>query len=160
MIPAPLTLFQATVHPDWLDYNNHMTEGFYGYLFGNASDAFIDYARLDASYRARTNCTIYTAETHICFLRELPVNAPLSFTTQLLGHDSKRIQVYHQMFNAQANFLAATFEAMMLHVSQDTGQVVPLPVEIQGWLGEIAAAHSKLEWPERAGRAIKMPDRA
>jgi carnitine 3-dehydrogenase len=157
MISAPLSLYQTTVHPDWLDYNYHMTEGYYGYAFGFASDAFIDYARMDAAYRARSNCTIYTVETHICFLRELPVDSPLNFTTQLLGYDEKRFHVFHQMFNSDANYLAATFESMMLHVNQELGRVVPFPAEIQAWLGEIAAAHSQLERPKQVGRAIKMP---
>lgn len=159
MIPAPLTLYQTTVHPDWLDYNNHMTEGYYGYAFGFASDAFIDYARLDTAYRSRSNCTIYTVETHICFLRELPVNARLHFTTQLLGYDEKRFHVFHQMFNTQENYLAATFESMMLHVNQELGRVVPFPVEIQNWLAEIADAHSKLALPKQVGRSITMPSR-
>lgn len=157
MIPTPLTLYQATVHSDWLDYNDHMTEGYYGVLFGHASDAFIDYALLDAAYRAKTNCTIYTVETHTCFLRELPANASLEFTTQLLGYDSKRLHVFHQMFNSKANYLAATFETMMLHVNQEIGRVVTFPIEIQRWLDEIANAHSNLEWPEQVGRSIKMP---
>jgi carnitine 3-dehydrogenase len=61
------------------------------------------------------------------------------------------------MFNAQANYLAATFETMMLHVNQESGRVVPLPIEIQRWLGQIANAHSKLERPEQAGRSIQSP---
>lgn len=159
MIPAPLTLYQTAVHPDWLDYNNHMTEGYYGYVFGYASDAFIDYVRLDADYRAKTSCTIYTVETHICFLRELPVNAPLHFTTHLLGHDEKRLHVFHRMFNAEADYLAATFETMMLHVNQEIGRVVPMPKDVQSRLAEIAEAHSILEKPPEAGRSIHMPQR-
>jgi acyl-CoA thioesterase FadM len=156
-IPTPLTLYQTTVHPDWLDYNNHMTEGYYGYVFGYASEAFIDYVRLDAAYRARTNCTIYTVETHICFLRELPAGAPLHFTTQLLGADAKRMHVFHKMFHAEEGYLAATFETMMLHVNQEIGRVVPFPDEIQAWLREIMAAHSTLERPKQVGRSIQMP---
>jgi acyl-CoA thioesterase FadM len=157
MIPTPLTLYQTTVQPEWLDYNNHMTEGYYGYVFGYVSDAFIDYARMDADYRARTNCTIYTVETHICFLRELPAGAPLNFTTQLLGTDAKRMHVFHKMFHTEDGYLAATFESMMLHVNQEIGRVIPMPVEIQQWLAEIAAAHSELERPKQVGRSIQMP---
>jgi acyl-CoA thioesterase FadM len=136
-----------------------MTEGYYGYVFGYASDSFIDYARLDAGYREKTNCTIYTVETHICFLRELPVDAPLHFTTQLLGYDEKRFHVFHQMYHGTENYLAATFESMMVHVNQEIGRVVPMPPEIQEWLGEIMAAHEILERPKQAGRSINIPNR-
>jgi acyl-CoA thioesterase FadM len=156
-IEAPLQLYQDVVRPEWLDYNNHMTEGYYGYVFGYVSDAFIDYARMNAAYRQRTNCAIYTVETHIAFLRELPAGAPLRFTTQLLGTDAKRMHIFHQMFEAKANYLAATFESMMLHVDQNIGRVVRMPDEIQQWLVQIAAAHATLERPQQVGRSIQMP---
>ncbi|MCB0153704.1 MAG: thioesterase family protein, partial [Anaerolineae bacterium] len=84
-IEAPLTLHTAVVQPDWLDYNRHMTEGYYGVAFGFVTDAYMDFVGLDAAYRQGTGCTIYTVETHICFLRELKAGEPLTFTTQLLA---------------------------------------------------------------------------
>ena len=45
IIEAPLQLVTVVVLPEWLDYNEHMAEGYYGVAFGNASDAFIDYIR-------------------------------------------------------------------------------------------------------------------
>jgi acyl-CoA thioester hydrolase len=160
MVEAPLSLYNDFVRPEWLDYNQHMTEGFYGVAFGNASDAFIDFARLDAAYRARTQGAVYTVETHICFLRELKKGAPLRFTTQLLGHDTRRMHIFHQMFHADEGFLAATFEAMMLHVDQRVGRVAPMPPEIVAWLGEILAAHAMLPWPEQVGRVIQRLNRS
>lgn len=160
MIEAPLQLYQDVVRPQWIDYNRHMTEGYYAVVFGNASDAFIDYARMDAAYRARTNGTIYTVETHLCFLREVKEATPLHFTTQLLGCDAKRMHVFHQMWavpkgNNDSKYLAATFETMMLHVNQDSGRVSPFPDEIYRWLQEIRATHAPLPWPEQAGRSIR-----
>ena len=38
-VPSPLTLHQGTVPPEWVDYNNHMTESRYLQAFGDASDA-------------------------------------------------------------------------------------------------------------------------
>lgn len=160
MIEAPLQLYQDVVRPQWIDYNRHMTEGYYAVVFGNASDAFIDYARMDAAYRARTNGTIYTVETHLCFLREVKEATPLHFTTQLLGYDAKRMHVFHQMWavpedNDDSNYLAATFETMMLHVDQNSGRVSPFPADIHAWLAQIQAAHALLPWPEQVGRTIK-----
>jgi acyl-CoA thioester hydrolase len=61
------------------------------------------------------------------------------------------------MFEAKANYLAATFESMMLHVDQNIGRVVRMPDEIQQWLVQIAAAHATLERPQQVGRSIQMP---
>jgi len=160
MIDVPLTLYHEVVRPQWIDYNGHMTEGYYAVVFGNASDSFIDYARMDAAYRANTHGTIYTVETHLCFLREVKEGTPLHFTTQLLGCDAKRMHVFHQMLvhpveKGEARYLAATFETMMLHVNQDSGRVSPFPDDIRAWLKQIQAAHASLPWPEQVGRAIQ-----
>ncbi|MCB8945033.1 MAG: thioesterase family protein [Ardenticatenaceae bacterium] len=156
MIEAPLALYTAVVLPEWLDYNQHMTEGFYGVVFGNASDAFIDYMGMGAAYRERTQGTIYTVEAHTTFLREVKGGSPLRFTTQLLGFDAKRMQVFHQMFQADEGFLAATFETMMLHVNQATMRVTPFPPEILANFEAVYAVHGRGERPLQVGRAIKQ----
>ena len=155
-IPAPLELYTTTVQPEWLDYNNHMTEGFYAVVFAHASDEFIDYVGLDAAYRSRTNCTVYTAESHISYLRELKLGSPLRFTTQLLGYDAKRMHIFHRMFHAEDGFLTAVFETMMLHVDQTKGRVVPMPPEILAKFAAIQASHQRLPRPDKVGKGIAM----
>jgi acyl-CoA thioesterase FadM len=155
-IPAPLELYTTNVQPEWLDYNNHMTEGFYAVAFANASDEFIDYVGLDAGYRSRTNCTVYTAESHISYLHELKLGSPLRFTTQLLGHDAKRMHIFHCMFHAKDGFKAAVFETMMLHVDQTKDRVVPMPLEVLAKFAAVQISHQALPMPEKAGRRISM----
>ena len=158
-IEAPLALYTTVVQSEWLDYNQHMTEGFYGVVFGYTSDAFIDYIGLDADYRARSGCTIYTVETHTSFLREVKAASPLRLTTQLLGYDVKRLHVFHQMYQVEENYLAATMEAMMLHVNQEP-RTVPMPSEILAHLATIYEAHTiTLPRPPQAGSAISMPQK-
>jgi acyl-CoA thioester hydrolase len=155
-IGAPLDLYSVVVPSEWLDYNEHMTEGYYGVAFGNASDAFIDYMGMGAGYRLRTQGTIYTVEAHTSFLREVKVGSTLRFTSQLLGHDAKRMQVFHQMYHADEGYLAATFETMMLHVNQATMQVTPFPPEVLARFEAVYAVHRELERPLQVGRAIKQ----
>jgi acyl-CoA thioester hydrolase len=156
MIEAPLQLYTTVVLPEWLDYNEHMTEGYYGVAFGNASDAFIDYMGMGAAYRLRTQMTIYTVEAHTSFLREVKIGSTLRFTTQLLGHDAKRMQVFHQMVHADEGYVAATFETMMLHVNQATMQVTPFPPEILARFEAVYIVHKELDRPSQVGRAIKQ----
>lgn len=156
MIEAPLALYTAVVLPEWLDYNEHMTEGYYGVAFGNVSDAFIDYMGMGAAYRLRTQGTIYTVEAHTSFLREVKLGSTLRFTTQLLGYDAKRMQVFHQMFHGDEGYLVATFETMMLHVNQATMQVTPFPPDILIRFETVYALHKELARPSQVGRAIKQ----
>ena len=36
--PEPLRVWSTVVPPEWIDYNGHLTEGYYGVAFGQASD--------------------------------------------------------------------------------------------------------------------------
>ena len=154
-IAAPLELARAQVLPEWIDYNRHMMDGYYAVAFSRATDAFMDYIGLDASYRTATHGTIYTAEMHLTYLRELKEGARLRFTTQLLGSDVKRIHVFHCMYT-DADYLAATSEWMLLHVDQTLGRVAPMPEHVTARLAQIMEAHAALPRPAQAGRAVSM----
>ena len=155
-IPAPLALYSTTVHSAWIDYNHHMMDGYYGVPFSWATDAFLDCVGLDAAYREQSGCTCYTAEGHTLFLRELKEGAPLRITTQLLGHDAKRIQLFHAMHHAAEGYLAATSEWMLIHVDPALGKGVPMPVATQEQLAAIYAALAALPMPPQAGRCIRL----
>ncbi|HTX28592.1 MAG TPA: thioesterase family protein [Streptosporangiaceae bacterium] len=141
------------VPPEWIDYNGHMMDAYYFMAFTEATEAFLDHVGLGAAYRARTGSGIYTAEGHLCFISGVAEGARLTYRTQLLGHDAKRLHVFHQITSEQV--LAATCELMFLHVSQD--HVTAVPNEAGAALAALAAAHAPLPRPEKAGRHIAMP---
>ncbi|MGH3256120.1 MAG: thioesterase family protein [Streptosporangiaceae bacterium] len=141
------------VPPEWIDYNGHMMDAYYFLAFTEATEAFLDHVGLGAAYQARTGSGIYTAESHLCFISGVAGGAALTYGTQLLGHDAKRLHVFHQMTSAGA--LAATCELMFLHVSQD--HVTPMPAEAAAAVAALAGAQTTLPRPEKAGRHIAMP---
>ncbi len=143
------------VPPEWIDYNGHMMDAYYFVAFTEATEAFLDYVGLGAAYRARTGSGIYTAESHLCFISGVTKGARLAYRTQLLGHDAKRLHVFHQM--TSADVITATCELMFLHVSRD--HVTPMPGEAAGAVTALAAAHAPLPRPGKAGRRIAMPAR-
>ncbi|MBV7329615.1 thioesterase family protein [Chloroflexi bacterium TSY] len=149
-----LTLLETTVQPEWLDYNDHMTEGYYAVAFGFATDAVLFHIGLE-EHKAKTGCTFYTAQTMITFVQELKLGDPLKFTTQLLGADRKRIHMFHQMLHKEKGYLAATVETMLLHFDQKLGEVVPMPDTIYQNVEPIAKAHAELPVPETAGLGVR-----
>ncbi|MCE7984673.1 MAG: thioesterase-like protein [Caldilinea sp. CFX5] len=153
---APLTLYTDLVRPEWIDYNQHMMDGYYAVAFSHATDAFLDYIGLHAGYRAQSGCSTYTAEGHILFLRELKAASPLRFTTQLLGYDAKRMHIFHAMHHATEGFLAATCEWMMIHVDAAQGRGAAMPAEVLARLAAIQASHATLPTPSQAGRVISL----
>jgi len=153
--PGGLSTGGRVVPPEWIDYNGHMMDAYYFMAFTEATEAFLDHVGLGAAYRARTGSGIYTAESHLCFLSPVTLGAALAYHTQLLGHDAKRLHVFHRMTGAGS--VAATCELMFLHVSGN--RVAPMPPEAVAVVAALAADHAALPRPDQAGRRIALPQR-
>jgi acyl-CoA thioester hydrolase len=156
-IPAPLRLHVATVLPEWTDYNGHLTESAYLLVFGDNADAFFRFFGIDEDYRAAGR-SVYTAETHLRHLREAGAGERLALSLQVLGVDSKRLHITHEMAGA-AGATVATAEQMLVHVDTREGKVAPFPEEIAARLRQIEAAHAVLGVPGYVGRVMRIPGR-
>jgi acyl-CoA thioester hydrolase len=154
-IPAPLQLYSASVAPEWVDYNDHLSEWAYLLIFGDGSDAFFRYVGVDEAYRA-SGRSLYTAETHLRHLREVKLNQQLTLTLQILGVDSRRLHLLHQMY--RGGECAATAEQLLLHVDTRAGRVTAFSAQLAATLERIASAHAELAVPAFAGRPIRAPD--
>jgi len=157
-VPAPLRLHEATVDEAWVDYNGHLTESAYLLIFGDSSDAFFRFFGVDDDYRA-SGKSLYTAETHLHNLREVRLGERLHLTLQVLGVDTKRLHIVHEMHD-HAGRLVATAEQMLLHVDTGAGKVSPFPDEIVRRLRQIRAGHSVLPVPSYVGHVMRLPDGA
>ncbi|MEU9503839.1 thioesterase family protein [Streptomyces sp. NPDC048196] len=124
---APL-LFRQTVRDDWIDYNGHLSEAYYVLVFGFATDALMDASGLDADYRERTGCSLYTVEAHVRYLREVARGSELTVRTAVLGVDGRKLRLLHEMFaGGPAGEPVATEELFLLHVDRSGGRAAPLP---------------------------------
>jgi acyl-CoA thioesterase FadM len=140
--------------PEWIDYNGHLMDGYYLVAFSDATEAVLDQLGFGPAYLERTGCTIYTAEAHVTYRREVTTGTPLSFETQILDHDEKRIHVFHTMVHGETRDPLATAELMFVHVRQSTGKVEPMPAESIGRVAALAAEHSAMPRPPAIGRSI------
>ena len=149
-----LQLYQGEVLPAWIDYNGHMNVAFYVLAFDQATDALLDYLGMDEAYREREQCSVFTLETHVNYLRELHLGEPLRITTQLLDYDAKRVHYFEQMFHAGEGYLAATTELIILHMDMRQRRGAPMPNAVQDKLAEIWEQHRQLPKPEQVGSVI------
>ena len=60
----PIRCWRATVPTDWIDYNNHLTEGYYGVAFGYSGDMLLEELGFDATYREAVSYTHLTLPTN------------------------------------------------------------------------------------------------
>ena len=155
-IAAPLRLHSAEVRPEWVDYNGHAHESRYLQVFGDTTDALLRGLGVDADYLAAGG-SYYTAETHLFHLGQARAGDRLHVETTLLGHDEKRLHLFHALHRSDDDALVATAEQMLLHVDTAAERAAPARPEVLARLARIAEAHAGLPRPERAGRAIRPP---
>lgn len=153
---GPLHLHEETVRPEWLDYNGHMNLAYYVVAFDHATDKFLHHVGLGEAYMRAEDRSVFVAETHVVYRRELTARAPMRFATQLLGHDGKRLHFIHHMYHAGEGFLAAANEIMALHVDLATRRTTPMPAGVMATLKALQTAHDLLPRPPEAGRSIGM----
>jgi acyl-CoA thioesterase FadM len=155
----PLRL-SGLVLPEWIDYNEHVMDGYYAVAFADATDACLEALGFGPSYWARTGSTIYTVESHVNFVREARLGDDLNFETLLLGADERRLRLFHTMTRAATGEVLATNELMCVHVDGALGRVSPMPMESFVVAQAMAKEHATLGWPDNAGRAIAMNPQA
>jgi len=156
---APLALHGESVLPEWVDYNGHMNVAFYVLIFDHATDAIQDFLDLGAAYREQTGGSVFVVESHVTYDQEVMEGASVSVTTQVLGADSKRLHLFHRMFETDSTIPVATNELMILHVDLNTRRVAPFPEIAQNRMTELVNSHKNLGKPQQSGRTITLSDK-
>lgn len=144
------------VQEDWIDYNGHLNMAYYNVLFDRAVDEIFLGLGLGPDYAKTRNASFFTAETHVCYLRELSAGMPVTATLQLIDFDNKRAHFYQELWNADENWLSATMEQMSLHIDLSARRVADWPKDVFQNLAGLAKAHENLPRPERSGRRIEI----
>lgn len=150
---VPFTSSVMEIEKDWIDYNGHLNMAYYHVLFDRCCDEALDLVGMGAAYARDRKLTIYTAEVHVCYVRELHLGHLVTASFQLLDHDDKRLRVYQELRHVDG-WLAATSESLSLHVDMNGPKVAPFPPDIMANVEALRAAHAALPMPERAGRSI------
>lgn len=146
-------LLTVTVGTDWIDYNGHMNDSAYAVVFSKAVDQLMIDLGIDEAFRQQTNYSIYTLETHLCYLQEAHRRQSLEVDIRLLDYDSKRIHVFFTMKNDKGERLA-TSEQMLMGMDLSEGRPAPFPSEINQILNELEQSQKGMEPPKEAGRKI------
>ena len=142
----------VTVRPEWLDYNGHMNMAYYAVLFDEAADEIYPQIGFGPAYQ-KTGFTTYTAEFHICYLRELHLGHNVRVSFRLLDYDEKRFHTYQEIWH-EDGWCAATGESMHLHVDQSGPKVASMPDHILEQLQKLHAAQVDTPLPKRAGASV------
>jgi acyl-CoA thioester hydrolase len=151
--PVPFLSRPRTVEADWIDYNGHLNMAYYNVLFDRSVEDAFAVLGIGADYARTRRLTTYTAEAHICYVRELHLGHTVRCDFRILDHDDKRMHLFQEMRH-EDGWLAATAETLSLHIDMAGPKVTPFPADVLARIEAMRAAHAALPVPERAGRAI------
>ena len=156
---AGIPVYQTPILAEWIDYNGHLRDAYYTLIVSLATDALMDRVGLDAAYRARSGCTLYTLELHLHFLREVKQDDVVSVELRLLGVDHKRIHAAFEILRRGSAEPAAAAELMLLHVRQDGAQVssAPFPAPVSAALAALQAQSAALPAAAAGSRRMQLP---
>jgi len=160
---APVTelgVYRAKIEPEWIDYNGHLRDAYYGLVASYAVDDVMDHLGLDAAYRERTHCTLYTLEVHLHYLHEVKRSDDLRVVSSILDFDRKRIHIGCRFICSRVSEPVATAEMMLLHVHQgDKPTVASFPDEVSAKLEALKVSPASRDSFGPGSRKIELKRR-
>ncbi len=155
-MPA-LTTYQTRIIPDWVDYNGHLRDAFYLLIFSYATDALMDRLGMDSNHREASGNSLFTLELHLNYLHEVKLDTEVEVRTQIIGHDSKRLHLYHSLHKVADEQELAGNEQMLLHVDLAGPRSAPFSADTLNRLQDIVVEQQDLPAPAYIGRVIALP---
>jgi acyl-CoA thioester hydrolase len=162
MSPNDLSLpvYPVKIEAEWIDFNGHVRDAYYTLAASYATDAVMDHIGMDAAYRQRTGCTLYTLELHIHYLREVKREDELTIVSSVFDFDRKRIHLGCRFNCARLEQAAATAEFMLIHVHQgDKLSVKSFPDEVSAKLDALKSAAPPREQFAPGSRKLEIRPR-
>ena len=154
-MPEQKIVYETHVSKEWVDYNGHMNDAAYAKVFSLSADELIDSIGLDAEARGKYGYTIFTLETHLCYLKEAQENEKLSIGVRLLDRDAKRIHVFFTMENESGDEVA-TSEQLLMGMDASQGRPAAFPEAVGTAIEKLWHEQKNLEVPKQAGRKIEI----
>ena len=155
---AGIPIYETPIFPEWIDYNGHLRDAYYVLILSQATDALMDRIGLDAGYRQRTRCTLYTVELHIHYLHEVKRTDTAFVNVRILGADHKRIHAAFELTRGGPAPPAAAAEVMLLHVRQqeDSVMTAAFPPEVNAAIAQLQSAAGGLPTATPGSRRMEL----
>ena len=153
-------IYRTPIAPEWIDYNGHVRDAYYGLIVSYALDAMMDQLGMDAAYREQSDCSLYTVETHTHFLREINAKDNVEVRARVIGADDVRLHAALELVCDGKEKPAATCEVMMVHVSQTpTVRISPFPKQVAAAIAQLQQATATLAASGPGSRRMEVISR-
>lgn len=143
-----------TVLPEHIDANGHMNVGYYTLLFDKALDLPWERLGIYSQQLLQSGMSSFALETHLTYQRELKLGDRLQFKLLMLDYDAKRVHYFLQMYNAEANYLAATCEQISICMNMKVRRSATWSEPARANIEALYELHKARPRPAEVGRAI------
>lgn len=153
---------RGQVEPGWIDRNDHMNVRAYDAVFEAAETTFYEDLGITRDYALDQRKGFFRLEKHLRYQAELRLGTPILVTSYIVETDLRRVQLFHQLWNAQTGQRSATMDCIAIHIdleTRETGLMVR-PDLVRAWQ-EMAHDHAALPVPNGIGRRVttaRQPD--
>ena len=93
-----LAPWSEPLRPEWIDYNGHLSEGYYVLVFGHATDSVMAQIGMTPEYLVETGTSLYTVEAHVRYLDQIPPGATLEVRSSVIGRGAKTLWLWHELW--------------------------------------------------------------
>ncbi|MDT8344367.1 MAG: thioesterase family protein [Thermohalobaculum sp.] len=156
-----LRLYETRVKPEWIDEFEHVNVAHYITICDQGTWGFWNTVNGGHDMAARGGHEYVVLETHVHYIAELPLGAPIHVTTQLLAHDDKRAVIFHRVWrdDPEGAVLSATNEVKLIAFDLGARRIERFAPEVKARLDALAADQAGLPVPEQAGQGIALTRR-
>jgi len=143
---------EATVLPEWLDYNDHMNVAYYIAVFDMGIDDLKAVYGISGNYIEAQKRSTVALEAHITYQNEASIDELLRVETRIIDFDAKRTHLYQEMYRG-ADLLASQ-ETLSISFDLNARKSCPFEPRIGENIAAMCEAQKALERPEWVGRAV------
>lgn len=137
------------VRPEWIDYNEHLSEAYYVLVFGHATDSVMAQIGMAPEHCRQTGTSLFTVEAHLRYLDQVAAGATLQVRPRVIGCTGKLLWIWHELWVEER--LRATEEVLGVHVDTTAGGSTPFPAPVLEQLRGLVSAP-----PPAASRRISL----
>ena len=132
-----------------------MNMAYYSLVFDQALDHVFDQIGIGAAYTRDASKSLFAAEVHVTYLREMSLDEPMEVTFQLLDWDAKRLHFFEAMYHAEERYPRRHVRAAFVARRHgDTAHGAVFRSDSSAASAMIGQAHQRLPRPEQVGSVI------
>jgi acyl-CoA thioester hydrolase len=141
----------------WTDHNGHMNLAAYLIAFDRCFARFCNGIGIGPEQKEATGKTIFVAETHLVYRRELLFNERVEVGLRILELSPKRMRSYLTMLHGDGAELVCVNEQLDTCVDLATRRSGEFPPDVYERLRQLHDRESTLPPAVYAGRGIALP---